>query len=413
MKGILLEDVSWCWWTRPRAVRIRDRVFFGAMDSAGQIYAATWNLVTHRSARTILAAYEPDDHNNPALVAVPGKPLVAFYSRHDCGDTLQFRISENVVSESVPAENATEINGWHPQRDLKFGGETSYAQVHVRGDELHLFTRVDEIGWSYRRSDDWAASWGEPVPFLVFDTDQMIYLATTMLEDGRTVRMAVSGHPQETPRPLHDVWACQVDLETGEVSLPGDGAVIANLYVEATLPLNQDQLELVHATPSDRTVNLFDVSDGPDFEIGFVSKVKGDDATVDARYHVSIYRDGGWHTEDVAPAGTIFGYTHAGFYAGGVAFPHRSPGGRIYLTRESAGIWFFERRDRNASGVWDARELLPPGPVRIARPWAIIDPAGGLDVVALAVEHYGDKYFDTRSHLVAGGGYPADAEPAG
>ncbi|MBO3749266.1 BNR-4 repeat-containing protein [Streptosporangiaceae bacterium NEAU-GS5] len=400
MNGILFEDVSWCWWTRPRAVRIGNQVFFGALDSTGRIYAATWDLETRRADRTILAAYEADDHNNPAIVAVPGRPLVAFYSRHDCGDTLQFRVSRK----------ATDIGRWHPPQDLKFGGETSYAQVHPRGAELHLFTRVDEIGWGYRRSGDWAATWDEPVPFLVFDTDQQVYLATTMLADGRTVRMAVSGHPKEyLPGALHDVWVCQADLETGEVSLPGDGAVIGNLRDRRTLPISQDQLEVAYRTPPGRTVNLFDVSDGPDFEVSFVSKVKGDDATVDARYHVGTATDGGWRTEDVAPAGSTFGYIPAGFYAGGTAFPHRSPGGRVYLTREEGGVWHFERRERTASGLWEAHPLLPPGPVRIARPWAVTDPAGGLDVVALAVERYDEEYFGTLSHLVAGGGYPGAA----
>ena len=29
----LIEDMAWCWWTRPRATRIGDEVYFGALDT--------------------------------------------------------------------------------------------------------------------------------------------------------------------------------------------------------------------------------------------------------------------------------------------------------------------------------------------------------------------------------------------
>src|SRR3954468_7330884 len=77
---ILLEDACWCWWTRPRATRVGDILWIGALDSHGQMYAASVDLKTREQHRTILAGFEDDDHNNPALVAVAGKPLVAFYA---------------------------------------------------------------------------------------------------------------------------------------------------------------------------------------------------------------------------------------------------------------------------------------------------------------------------------------------
>ena len=83
------------------------------------------------------------------------------------------------------------------------------------------------------------------------------------------------------------------------------------------------ELELVHRAPDGRTLNLFDVSDGDRFEVAFTSKRAGDDSTLDARYHVAHTRDGRWDVEEVVAAGGIFGYIHAGFYVGGMAFPAR------------------------------------------------------------------------------------------
>ena len=90
-----------------------------------------------RAAKFHLAQFERDDHNNPALLAVEGKPLVAFYSRHDPDDALRIRISSRPL----------DIAEWGEERILQFNGMTCYAQVHALGDELHLFTRVDETRW--------------------------------------------------------------------------------------------------------------------------------------------------------------------------------------------------------------------------------------------------------------------------
>jgi hypothetical protein len=237
-------------------------------------------------------------------------------------------------------------------------------------------------------------------------------MATALLADGRTMRIGVSGHPKEyEKKPLHDVWACQVDLETGVVTLPSSGREIGNLKTGAGMPLGYPALELVHHTEAERTTNLFDVSSGPVFEIGYVSKIKDDHSTRDAKYHVASLRDGRWLVEDVAPAGTKFGYIHAGLYVGGVAFPERAAGGQVYLTREADGVWHFELWQRGAAGPWTGTDLVEPTATRLTRPWAVSPPAQQLGVVALALERYADdSYYGSLSHLV-GAGLPKGFRP--
>jgi hypothetical protein len=384
--------MEWCWWTRPRATRIGDTIYFGAIESNGSIIAATFDVKTGAVTRHKLAQFEADDHNNPALLAVKGRPLICFYSRHDAVEGLRYRISRR----------ADDITDWDEERILTFNGSTTYAQVHMVGDELHLLTRVDETRWGWRASADWGRTWSAPCDLLAFDTDQQVYMGTALLADGETIRLGVSGHPKEyEKKPLHDVWAALVNLRTGEVTLPSTGAAIGNLKTGRAMPLAYADLELVQRTAVDRTANLMDVSSGETFEIAFTSKIKDDHSTRDARYHVASLRDGRWQTEDVAPAGRKFGYIDAGFYVGGMAFPERAPSGQVYLTREDGGTWHLERWERDMAGVWSGADLVEPGSTRLARPWAVSPPTDNLGVVALAIEHYpDDDYMDTLSHLV-------------
>ena len=67
----LIEDMAWCWWTRPRAARIGDRICLAAVDSAGGMIVAALDLKTGAVQRERLAQFEADDHNNPALLVVP------------------------------------------------------------------------------------------------------------------------------------------------------------------------------------------------------------------------------------------------------------------------------------------------------------------------------------------------------
>lgn len=397
--GIIVRDMAWCWWTRPRAVHLGNDAWLAGLDTGGGIVVARLDLATGAVDRRRLAQFEDDDHNNPALLVDAERPLICFYSRHDADEGMRYRISRNPLA----------LDDWGPEQRLEFGGSTTYAQVHALGDELHLFTRVEGPRWAWRRSPDWGRSWEPHRDLLAFNTDWLVYMPTALLPDGRTLRIAVSGHPREaSARPLHDVWACELDLVTGEITTPS-GRRLGNLRSGEGLPISEDRLELVAKTPSDRTANLFDVSNGPVFEIGYVSKIKDDFSTRDAQYHVASLRDGGWVVETLTPAGRKFGYVDAGFYVGGIAFPDRAASGQAYLTREAAGLWHLELWRRKSSGRWTGTDLMPPGPTRLTRPWALTNPTDKLAVVALALERYADdSYYGSLSHLI---GVPAPLAP--
>jgi hypothetical protein len=384
---ILVHDVAWCWWTQPRATRLGDTLYLGGIASNGDVFAAAHHLHDGSTDRFVLAQLEPDDHNNPALVAVPGKRLLAFYSRHDADDVLRRRVSDR----------AEDVSAWGAERELRFGGITTYAQAHAYGDEVYIFTRVGDTSWGCAFSPDWGDTWSEPREFLALPTDQETYMPTALLPDGRTLRVAIAGHPKEyDQQPWHEIRVAVVDLATGAVT--SGGRELANLRSGAGLPVGGEQLELVYEAPPGRTLNLFDASDGPEFEVAFATKVAGDTSTEDAQYHVASRRNGSWHVDDVAAAGSTFGYIDAGFYVGGIAFPHGTPGGRAYVSRERDGVWHLEQWDRGQG----CRAVFEPSASRIVRPWPVRNPAPGLEVVALLLERYDDEYMKTLSHLVGG-----------
>jgi hypothetical protein len=388
----LIEDVAWCWWTRPRATRIAETLYVGGITSDGAVFAATVDLAGGQATRHVLARLEPDDHNNPAVVATAGKRLLAFYSRHDADDALRWRRSKRPL----------DLSEWEPERTLSFGGITTYAQAHAAGDEVHLFTRVGDTSWAYVASPDWGETWSDPLTFIAVETDQETYMPTALLADGRTLRVAIAGHPKNyEDRPWHRIAAALVDLVTGAVTLPGSSSEIANVRTGVGLPLTGAQLELVYDAGPGRTLNVFDVGSGDDFEIAFASKRETDVATMDARYHVAARRGEAWMVEDIAPAGDIFGYIDAGFYVGGVAFPHGSTG-VVFVSREHDGIWHLERWRRRADGPWEAQTVTEPSAARIVRPWPVQNPTAELEVVALLLERYGDDYMQTLSHLIGG-----------
>ena len=358
--------------------------------------AATLDLKTGASRKFHLAQFERDDHNNPALLAVEGKPLVAFYSRHDPDDALRIRISSRPL----------DIAEWGEERVLHFNGMTCYAQVHALGDELHLFTRVDETRWGYARSPDWAQSWSPARDFLRFDTDQQVYMATALLPRRQDHARRGVGSSQG----IREEAAARC-LGRGRRSAigRGDAAVLGQGHrqpagrqrVAARLSRSRACREDAGGSHGQR--------DGRQRRSGVRDRLHLQDQGRPLEPRCAVQRGRAARRRVAARNGCArgrrFGYIHAGFYVGGMAFPDRSPGGQVYVTREEGGLWSLERWDRDAAGQWQPQRADPAADRRASRGHGrspIRRP--GLAVTCLALERYADdSYFDTLSHLVAAG----------
>lgn len=386
----LIADGAWCWWTKPRATVIDGETYLGVIDEAGAIVVAHLDLDGRETVRAELARVEDDDHNNPALLVDRERPPICAYARHDEEPFVRLRIGARPL----------DLAEWGPEQRVGFPGVTSYAQLHPFDDRLLMFSRAGVTAWCVARSDDWGRTWSEGVPFIALDTDQEVYMPTALLPDGRTVRVAISGHPKRYERrPVRDVLVCLIDLETSDITRPGDGVRIGNVRSGEGLPLDESSLELAHRPEPGRTLNLFDVGRGERFEIGFASKREGDRATVDGAYEVAALTADGWRTEHLVASGGIFGYIHAGMYVGGLAFPSAGPSGRVAIARESDGTWHLEEWTRGDDGVWQPAPLAPPGRSRLVRPWAL-EGAAARGYLALELERYDGSYVGTRSHVV-------------
>lgn len=378
---LLGADLIGTWWTKPRARYVNGVTYTAGVSSAGSMVVCTFNHAARTITRTVVTTLpEVDDHNNPALVVVAGKKPVLFYSRHNADDAMRYRIATNV----------DDVTAWDAEAVLTFGGTTTYAQVFERGNELHLFTRVGSRKWSYRRSTDWGATWGSAVSFIDFGVNEQIYCPMRLLADGKTLRVAATGHPSSGTSSIHKVYACLVDLETGNVTLPGSATVVGNLQTGTSLPLNTTTLQLVYDTPVDRTINIWDVSDGPEFEIAWGNKVLDDTTTTDAKYQFATFHAGAWEVNDIVAAGTIFGYSAAGMYLGSCHLPPQSPGGVVYLSREAAGVWYIEKRTTaDRGGSWSTVLLESGG--KMFRPWGVENAHPDLPLIFHAGT-YGSNY---------------------
>lgn len=379
-----VTDFMWEWWTRPPAVQLANGdIWYAGLSKTGQPVVAKAGT---RVALTALA--EVDDHNAPALLTKAGKAPLLFYTRHDMDVSLRYRVASATDDPSA----------WGAESTIAFAGNLSYAQAHYYGDEVFVFSRDAVNKWSVVRSTGWGTGWQAPVA--VLNPALQCYLSTVLLADGQTLRCALTGHPYSST--LHDVYVCEIDLASGDITLPGSATVKGNIRTGVGLPLTTADMQLAYSATGTRRTNLFDVGSGPEFEI-----ILGDEANdstappTDAKYRYVVRHNGAWVVNDVVAAGTIFGYTPAGMYLGGAAIPNPAPGGTVFVSRERGGIWYIEKRTTTDQGATWATTVLAQSTRRLVRPRAIKNRVSGPEVGYLAVNVYPDVYTIFDTDLVA------------
>ena len=244
-------------------------------------------------------------------------------------------------------------------------------------------------------SSDWGTTWGTVRTLIQWEGQ--CYLATSLMADGKTLRCAMSGHPNDPQSSNHNIMAFKIDLETGGVYPVGSFTSVANVRTGVGLPLTSSSMSYAYNCPVGETLNLFDISNCPDYyEIFFAQKRKNH---TNMRYMYLSNKTGVWVAEELCPTGKIFGFTDAGMYVGSGCFPWDADGGRCILSRENAGTWTLEHWRKQTDGKW-LFNVLDKSDLPLIRPHGVkSDTTFNENVCYYRVYRYGSNYDDYYSDL--------------
>jgi hypothetical protein len=130
---VLKPNGGWCWFQDERAIVVGQKIVFGSLAgcdrggfSAGDVVVTSTDLRTARSESTTLhAKFQCDDHDVPALLALPDGRILATYQSH--GQTPGFTGPDLMRWRRTLRPG--DISAWSEERTLPVGASVSYSNL--------------------------------------------------------------------------------------------------------------------------------------------------------------------------------------------------------------------------------------------------------------------------------------------
>lgn len=354
--GATVTQVSgnggYTWHTHPIATEKTD-LFFTSISNQGNARA----FLNSSSSYFTGNSFAEDDHNAPAVLAVPDKENLYFGTRHDNDDYMRFRKTSsggiNFGSETL----------------LEFPGHLTYAQVWNYGDTVFLLTRVDSQNWYVMYSEDWGDNWSEPIH--LFDYDSQVYMMTKPFEsDPSKLHLVVAPHPTESNS--KDIWYGTLDMDSGDVS--DFSGVQGNVFSGTGLPLVYSDLDgLGVQQGSTQRFRMLDVGDKYGKTVVYYAKWQHSTAQPDYYYAVQNSSDGSWARTNTGIEAPIFAYSGAGNYVGGMSLD-KNGDDHIWISQKGAGgTWSINKYPINSNMTLGTREIITTSSDPLVRPYAVFN----------------------------------------
>lgn len=328
-----------------RFVDSGDNVYFGGVSSFGAVYVAQLNKSSGAiSSYTLGTLASGDSHGSPAILVDSSGYIWAFYSNHGIDHNCYYRKSSN----------PEDITAWGAVQTLTYSDDVSYPMVFENADgRIVLFLRFTDVGnyrkWFVDYTDDgstWAGSH--------YWTDGQIrtYIAPRQHTDKDLLSCLLFGH--FISGAFHSLYICRINLDTGDITVPGDPTVLANIYTGTTRLDPTDALEVYASTASSYAIGD-DVNESG--EVIFTVEDPADPANTGAYKYVTVANDGTVGTvRSVTDAGTPIINNASTLTYGGQTLG--ASAGLVYLAREDSGAWLIEAWKTSNSGVsWTSEQL--------------------------------------------------------
>jgi hypothetical protein len=336
---VLRTNGGWCWFQDERALIVGDTLYFGSLAgtdrdglSAGDVVVTSRHLVTgHTVSTTLHPRFQTDDHDVPALLALPDGRLLATYQSHGQ--------SKGLVGADLMRWRRTlrpgDISAWTPEQTLPVGATVSYSNLFrlpAEGGRILLFHRGAGFNPNYLVSTDDGATFAYGGRLLFWPRQSPGDPRFTGINGGRpylkyaqagpdTIHfVATEDHPSSYDNSLYHAF-----LRGGNIH-HSDGRVIGPLSRTAETTVRPPDLTCVfrgdidhvawmcdlHVDTADHPRIVFSVQRG-----GAAGRGKRNNAAdgLDLRYHYARWDGQAWQVSEIARAGTRL-YAGEDDYAG-------------------------------------------------------------------------------------------------
>jgi len=390
----LTDDGVWCWVSDPRALCVGNKLVAGWVTRDGALEVGSTDLLTDSSTTGVLEyAWEPDDHDHPALLRLSDGRYAAFYCRHSVPWTyLSYRTTAR----------PDDVADWGPLREVptntEGGAGATYAAVsRVPGsiDQYYLFWRGGDwkpavsIGTYDSLTTNF--SWTE-AERLISVPEGRPYCKYTDCVSERIGIAFTEGHPGETS---NNVYYAEIRGEAGgRAFFRADGTRIKAVGSTPLVPAECDTVFDREAAlrEQESTAWVWDVAlDASGVPV--VAYVTFPSNHIH-QYHWARFDEGVWGDATLVydSGGSIADTTIVPkqyYYSGGLALDPRDPG-TCYLSRRNVwGGWDVDRWETtDAGGSWSVSHVALGTSAEHVRPVVPRNAPSGLDVVLMLCGRY-------------------------
>ncbi len=325
----LNDNGGWCWFQDERAIVVNEKLLVGSVanrlgtdgaERGGNIELTTFDLSRRgRPAVTVLhPGLEDDDHDAPALLALPDKRILAVYATHGHDKLIRSRIS------SHPADGTT----WEPERRIPRDAGVTYSNLfflpeanHGKG-RLYDFYRGEHWNPNWIFSDDLGVTWHYGGRLIAFEGRPYVKYAS----NGRdTIHFVTTEHhPHNYPDSLYHGY-----LKDGRLHR-SDGEAICPI---ADAPIRPEQATKIFAGNKDHVAWMCDLHLDKNERPCVVYSVQRQMDPNEISYRYARWDGRTWTDHFLAHAGTAL-YPREAHYSGLVALDPADLD-RLYLSTDA------------------------------------------------------------------------------
>jgi hypothetical protein len=331
----LNDNGAWSWFMDERAIVHNDKLIVGSVRSVGDfttdkapdwgnIEVAVYDLAAGSTKRAVLHRhFEQDDHDSPALLALPDKRLLALYSKHGQERTIYYRISEpdNPLAWGPAHEIGT------PKKDgapFKADNVTYNNLFRLETGRIYNFYRGLHLDPNYLYSDDDGKTWKYGGRLLVGKGGYSPYVRYAF--DGKkTIHfIATEDHPRNYNNSVYHGF-----IRDGLLHF-SDGKVAAPLSKSGDTKVTAWGLTKVFAGDADNVCWIDDVRLDREGKPRVIFSVKkdgrgaGGKGGLDIRFYYGRWDGTAWRTHQLAYAGSRL-YAYEADYTGLAVLDRQRP----------------------------------------------------------------------------------------